>query len=328
MPFTEPEIPVHVRLLANRQGKPGALLWQTRNLAAPALCSWLQLDSVADLARNARCLWRQDDLALRPPEVQQALTDAGFQAVDAAAIADGVTRLEADNNVLWVAGPWYLQAPPKANSAQTASRTNALRLVQLINSDAETHDIEDVFRHDAQLSYQLLRLVNSAGMARGRTINSFAQAILILGRQPLRRWVNLLMFSARDDDPRSAMLMAHVVLRARGMELLAQAAGLDRSQQDQAFMTGMFSLLGVLFGQPLAQALAPLNLQPELRAALLEGRGELDPLLRAWCAAEQADDAVLAAALADMGLSVSDFNRTLPAACAWMWQMTSEAASP
>ncbi len=328
MPLPEPTTPVHVRLLANRQGKPGALLWKAPAAAAPTLCAWLQQDSVANLARTTPCLWRADDVALWPPDVQQALADAGFQPLEADAVADCPTSWPPSDNALWVAGPWYLQPPAKPTSAQAASRTHALRLVQLIAADAETHDIENVFRHDAQLSYQLLRLVNSAGMGRGRTITSFAQAILILGRQALRRWVNLLLFSARDDDPRSAMLMAHVVLRARGMELLAQAAGLDRGQQDQAFMSGMFSLLGVLFGQPLAQALAPLNLQPELRDALLEGHGELGALLRAWCAAEQADDAAVVHALAELGLTVSDLNRTLPLACVWMWQMTAETTPP
>ncbi len=325
MPFPEPTTPVHVRLLANRQGKPGALLWQAPAAAAPNLCAWLQQEGVADLARTTPCFWRDDDVALWPPEVQQALADAGFQTLDA--VTDCPTSWPPSDSALWVAGLWYLQPPAKPTSAQAASRTHALRLVQLIAADAETHDIEAVFRHDAQLSYQLLRLVNSAGMGHGRSISSFAQAILILGRQALRRWVNLLLFSARDDDPRSAMLMAHVVLRARGMELLAQAAGLDRGQQDQAFMAGMFSLLGALFGQPLAQALAPLSLPAELRGALLDGHGELGALLRAWCASEQADGAALAQALAELGLSVSDHNRTLPQACAWMWQMTAEATA-
>ncbi len=328
MSITESETPVLVRLLANHQGKPAALWWHMVNPSTATLSRWLQQDGVAHLARTVPCLWWQDEVALWPPEVQQALAQAGLQQVAAAAVASCATHFQPSDNALWIDGPWYLQPPPKPSSAQAASRTNALRLVQLIAADAERHDIEDVFRHDAQLSYQLLRLVNSAGMGHGRTIHSFAQAILILGRQALRRWVNLLLFSARDDDPRSAMLMAHVVLRARGMELLAQAAGQDRGQQDQAFMAGMFSLLGVLFGQPLAQALAPLNLQPELRDALLDSRGELGALLHAWCAAEQADDAALAPALAELGLSVSDFNRVLPLACAWMWQMTAEVSPP
>jgi hypothetical protein len=50
------------------------------------------------------------------------------------------------------------------------------------------------------------------------------------------------------------MLLARVVVRARSMELLARESGLDRSAQDLAFMAGMFSLLGVLFGSPLSRA--------------------------------------------------------------------------
>ncbi|MDV7395470.1 HDOD domain-containing protein, partial [Arthrospira platensis SPKY1] len=85
--------------------------------------------------------------------------------------------------------------------------------MQLVAQDAETHELEEVLRQDAGLAYQLLRLVNSPAIGVRREVTSFSQALLMLGRQQLKRWLNLLLFAAREDDPRSAMLMAHVVLR-------------------------------------------------------------------------------------------------------------------
>ena len=317
-----PATQVHVRLLANRQGKLGALMWSTPE--PEALPAWLGQDSVRELAGQLPCLWDAAAVAQWPAHVQAALAQAGMQFVDPAAVADCETSFNLPPGKEWAAGHWYLQPPSKPSSAQAASRTQAMRLVQLVAAEAETHEIEEVFRHDATLSYQLLRLVNSAGMGTGRVVTSFAQAILILGRQQLRRWVNLLLFAARDDDPRSAMLMAHVTLRARGMELLAHEAGLDRSQQDQAFMAGMFSMLGVLFGQPLAQVLQPLNLSDELRLALVEQNGQLGKLLRAWEAVEASDAALLAEALAPLGVQPSTCNGLLPQACAWMLSVAEE----
>ena len=311
-----PATQVHVRLLANRQGKLGALMWSTPD--PEALAAWLGQDSVRELARQLPCLWDAAAVARWPAHVQEALAQARMQCVDPEAVAECESTFSLPAGKEWVSGHWYLQPPSKPSSAQAASRTQAMRLVQLVAAEAETHEIEEVFRHDATLSYQLLRLVNSAGMCTGRVVTSFAQAILILGRQQLRRWVNLLLFAARDDDPRSAMLMAHVTLRARGMELLAHEAGLDRSQQDQAFMAGMFSMLGVLFGQPLAQVIQPLNLSDELRLALVEQTGDLAKLLRAWQAVETSDAAALAEALAPLGVQVSTCNGLLPQACAWM----------
>ncbi|MBV5336453.1 MAG: HDOD domain-containing protein, partial [Deltaproteobacteria bacterium] len=114
---------------------------------------------------------------------------------------------------------------------------------------------EAVFRQDPILAYHLLRLVNSLCIGVDKHISSFSQAILILGRHQLKRWLNLMLFAANRDDYRTPMLMARVAVRARSMELLAKAGGFDRSEQDQAFMAGMFSLLGVLFGMPLSEVL-------------------------------------------------------------------------
>lgn len=199
----------------------------------------------------------------------------------------------------WLTGHWYLAMTPKPHAAQAASRQRALRLMQLVMDDAQTHELEEVFRQDAALSYQLLRLVNSAATGGRREVTSFAQAILMMGRQPLKRWLNLLLFAARDDDVRSAMLMAHVVIRARGMERLAAERGWDKSDQEQAFMAGMFSLLDRLIGQPLVDILRPIRVSDGLRAALLEQQGTLGRLLQDWSRMESgersANDEVLLA---------------------------------
>ena len=221
----------------------------------------------------------------------------------------------------WVRGHWYLHQAVSPSAAQAASRQRALQLLQLVTHDADTHELEDAFRQDAALAYQLLRMVNSAAVGSRREITSFGQAILMLGRQALKRWLNLLLFAARDDDPRSAMLLAHVSLRARGMELLAQAAGLDKAMQDLAFMTGMFSLLGVLFGQPVVEVLRPLRIPDTMRDAILEHTGELGELLQTWQAVEHADAAATARWLAHWGVEPADYHRLALSACHWMLQL-------
>ena len=108
------------------------------------------------------------------------------------------------------------------------------------NVGAGAHAIETLLRCEPTLSYNLLRLVNSLGSSSGRRVTSFSQALLILGRQQLRRWLNLMLFAARQGDVRPAMLLA------RALELLARSVGLDKHTQEQGFMIGLFSLLGVL----------------------------------------------------------------------------------
>lgn len=319
---------VFVELLTDRRHRLGGLHWRIGSGDAGALLAWLRSAELAQLAADIPCAWDPEAVGRWPESLQEALS-----ALTARATVEPATALvpRHDNALplVWpdtplLAGQWYIHPPAKPSAAQAASRAMALHLLRLVSQDADTHELEEVFRHDATLSYQLLRLVNSLALGGRRTITSFGQAILMMGRQPLKRWLNLLLFAARSDDPRSALLMAHVTLRARGMELLANAAGLDRALQDLAFMTGMFSMLDVLFGQALADIVLPLHLSEDLLAALLERKGDLGQLLSTWQAVERADETFASTALADWQIPHATFNLLQVQACRWMLSLTHE----
>lgn len=311
------------RVLADRAGAPSALLLTYDGTDAAALASVVAADGFNALPTYLPCLYPAGaDAALAA-----VLDGAGWRALDASAIYLAPERLAAEAvpaTASWVDGAWFMSPPAKLQGAQATSRMLALQLVQLVAADADTHEIEALLRHDATLSYHLLRLVNSLGMGAGRNVNSFSQAILILGRQQLRRWLNLMLFAARQGDPRSPMLLARVAVRSRTLELLAKAKGLDKSTQEQAFMAGMFSLLGVLFGMSLDEVLAPLPINEALRAALLSRGGDIGAMLATVELAEQGDLAACRSALAAIQLTADDFNEAALAAHLWMLEAVRE----
>ncbi len=298
--------PLLFRILADRIGAPAALL---------AEGGTLEPERLSALAGQIACLYRPGHAGA------ELFQQSGWQALPDGALCRVDVRLTQDAIVpgaTLVDGLWWRAAPPKPVGAQAASRALALQLVERVAADADTHAIEALLRQDPALSYQLLRLVNSLGAGTGRRITSFGQAILILGRQQLRRWLNLMLFAARDGDVRSAMLLARVAVRSRLLELLARLHGADKLMQEQAFMTGMFSLLGVLFGMPLPQLLAPLSLGEAVHAALLDGQGELGALLALADCAEQGDLAGMAARVHALSLPVDGFNLAAADAHGWM----------
>lgn len=311
--MSNPATPVFLKLLANRQGKPGGLLFC--GSGEPALPVELR-----ELAGKLPCFFRE------PLDAQLAagLAELGVQPMPAGALQRSDAGLALQPKVLWVEGDWPLQVPAKSSGAQAASRATALELVQLVVNDAATHEIEDILRRDPTLSYQLLKLVNSLAMGVGHKVTSFSQAILILGRQQLRRWLNLMLFAARSEDVRSPMLLARVAVRARTMELLAHETGQGKQVQEQAFMAGMFSLLGVLFGVPLGELLAPLNLGDAAQRALLSRSGELGDLLALVEAAEHGDLVAVAKGLETLQLPALEFNRLVVEANLWMLEVTGE----
>lgn len=312
-----------LRLLADARLQPAAVQLLPLGDDPARLQTLLAGPEMASLAASFPCVIDAADAARLNAAQLAAASAAGCRLLAAGAILVAESA-PAD---LSASGAQYLalagDPPPvaKAATGKTGSRALALRLAQLVAADADTREIEEVFRLEPTLAYHLLRLVNSPGVGVGRQITSFAQAILILGRKQLRRWLNLLLFSAKD-DPRAPMLLARATLRARSIELLAREAGLDREAQESAFMVGMFSLLGVMFGMPLAEVLAPLKLDPELVAALLRREGELGGYLAIVEAAEQGDAAALQAAMQSVPAALLpatlDFDLLRLDACRWM----------
>ena len=308
--------PVFLHPLADRNGNPAALLFDADSLQQSGA---LDLPAVVlqELAGGSmNCFYR----ASQPEELHSVLDAAGWKPLAADKIhrADEAFSKDLPPAVAWVEGNWFLAPPPKAVGNQAASRALALQLVQLVSADADTHEIEALLRQDPTLSYHLLRLVNSLGMGTGRRVTSFSQAILILGRSQLRRWLNLMLFSSREGDQRSAMLLARVAVRARAMELLAKSAGQDKPHQEQAFMVGMFSLLGVLFGMPLEEVLQPLTIGESVQQALLHHDGELGQLLCVVEAAERDDYTAVGECLAMLQIDIDSFNQIIADAYLWM----------
>jgi EAL and modified HD-GYP domain-containing signal transduction protein len=308
--------------LADRQLNPAAILFKFTDADNDALPLVALLDDPAclDLLEEFPCFIRSAEARRFSTDGWQGLEKAGLRelAGDLLFSPEVLGGPEMPVSTQWIAGNGVLAAPAKASASQTTSRLLALKLLERVTADGDIHDIEEIFRRDPGLSYHLLKIVNSVGMGSGRKISSLAQAILILGRQQLKRWLSLMLFSAAKEDRRSAMLLARATVRARSMELLAKRAGLDRAWQELAFMAGMFSLLGVLFDLPLAEILKPLHISDVLVGALLRHENDLGELLRTVEMAESGNALELTRLLTDLGLSPLDFNLLTLEAHLWM----------
>ena len=177
-----------------------------------------------------------------------------------------------------LAGPYVSHPPVVAASKQDSGRAVLLRLLTLLTQDADTAEIEQIFKHDPGLSFHLLRLVNSAGMGLTRQISTFNQAIMLLGRRQLQRWVQLLLYANKNDGGDSPLLV-FAAMRGYLMEQLAVLHGCDAAARELAFMTGIFSLLDSLLGMNMAELSKSIQLPESVHMALVERQGELGEML-------------------------------------------------
>ena len=172
------------------------------------------------------------------------------------------------------------------------TRLKLLEMLSLIAEDANTDALEAVFRQEPKLSYSLLRLVNSAANAPRSPITSFTQAINLLGRRQLQRWLQLLVYADPNNGQQPNPLLQKAAARGRLMELLSGNLSADAGTEhlgDAAFMVGSFSLLDVLLNMSIGEILQQLTLPDSVTQALLAHHGALGELLRLITAAESRD---------------------------------------
>lgn len=213
----------------------------------------------------------------------------------------------------------YYFARPEVLSGKTIdpSHQQMLRLTHLLGEDAGDLEIEAIFKQDPKLTYNLLRLVNSVAMGMRTRINSVHHAMLLLGRRQLQRWIALLLFAHRDGPSFPNPLAVMAACRGRFMEHLARYSGDTPGQIDQAYMTGMMSLLEAVLEIPMPRIVEELSLGNEIRAALLRREGRLGEYLSLIECVECLDTECLNGKLQSLSLNLDQLTAAEIDAMSW-----------
>lgn len=287
------------RIFVDDFDSKSSLLWElTKCLSVDCetgvsshISSWLhRLQNYQHLARN-----------LDTPESLQSAHDAGFNLFS---------------------GDYAFAPIGRSRSTDPATKIRLLKLLDLVSHDANSKELEALFKQDAMLSFMLFKIVSSAAFARSVKLFSFAQAISLLGRRQLQRWLQLLLY-ARQGDHGTALnpLMLRAAFRAGFMEGLCARAGGTREEQDCAFMVGIFSLLDLLFSCPLWEILKPLNISENVREALIDHTGVLGQQLSIVELSDRKASDALPKLIHDSDMEISTFYAQQIYAYAWVNQV-------
>jgi EAL and modified HD-GYP domain-containing signal transduction protein len=208
------------------------------------------------------------------------------------------------------------------------SRSVLLHLLQQSVGDAGNAEIEATFKQAPELSYKLMRLVNSVGIGSRYEIRSLSHALVILGRRQLQRWLQVLLFAHHGAGDFPSPLLHMAAARGKFLELLCEQRRELQELCDQAFMTGILSLLDTLLEMPMQEAIADIALPAVVREALLGKHGPLGQMLRLAEALERSENEQVASLLEAHDLcSTALLPQLQIAALSWATGLGTTAAS-
>jgi EAL and modified HD-GYP domain-containing signal transduction protein len=202
-----------------------------------------------------------------------------------------------------------------------------LGLLDLLKSQADDRTIETAVKRDALVSLNLLRLVNSRAARPGQRIDSLSQALNLLGRRQLQRWLQILLYTAPGATVElKSPLLQMASTRGKLLELMSlKVTPNDPAAADTAFTVGIMSLTEAMLSVPMHDILENVDVATEVRAALIERSGTFGQMLRV---AEVLENAVsgrpLNAAIKKLGLTVKDVREIELAAFEWVQELSFE----
>lgn len=154
-------------------------------------------------------------------------------------------------------------------------------------AEIDIKKVTSIFEDDINLSFKLLRYVQSPIFKRDAVIQSIKQAIIVLGSQELKRFISLL-FTAQFSTGKPQALTAMALSRGRFCELMVNAT-MPTNSQPSAFLIGLLSLIDAMVDGDIHELMDKLPLHKDMKDAIINRTGESAYFLRLCELFEKAD---------------------------------------
>ncbi|MDE2583785.1 MAG: HDOD domain-containing protein [Betaproteobacteria bacterium] len=287
----------------------GALLAALKT-RQPSLCLDFGEDAAQALSSGTQFRFIGFDVGTYTPAQMKTLVAKTQQfGIPVAFNADTPQEYQAamEAGVAAASGWFFKNMTAPAGKALNPSHAHIVRVLNLVRNNEDVGKIEAALKQDVALSYKLLRYINSVGFGLSCEIQSFKHAVTILGYDKLNKWLSLLLVTA-SKDPMAPTMMHTALTRARLMETLGHGL-VDKSEYDNLFITGAFSLLDHMLGVSMEQVLEAMHLPEPITDALLGQGGMYAPFYELALACEASDGDALAEQAAMLGLQAAQVNR-------------------
>lgn len=205
------------------------------------------------------------------------------------------------------------------------SHLASIEMLNLLRREAELAELAEVAKRDPGLAFHLLKWANSPATGLSTTVTSINQAIMVLGRAQLYRWLMVAMFRMGKKHARDESLLELALTRARCLETL-EAPGLSAQEREELFLVGLLSLFDVLLNMPMPRVLSQMHLSDKVSDVLLRSDGPYSRYLMLVMAMEKGRVSQATPLAERLGIPLDSLEPGRSAAFAWAQQALDGAA--
>lgn len=163
----------------------------------------------------------------------------------------------------------------------TKIEPSVLHAIDMINTLRTTTDMEVIsekFSYYPELTFNLLRYINSAEFSFRQEITSIKHILNLLGPSRLRSWLGLFLYTGDHEVMFQEAIVDAARFRATMMCELVKALG-KPNLCDEAFLTGSLSLIDTYLHLDMNEFITKIHLDSSIIEALLHREGYFGKLL-------------------------------------------------
>ena len=172
-------------------------------------------------------------------------------------------------------------------------------LSELLDKEFDINKVEQIIKSDVAISFKIMKMLNSASFGFIQKISSIKQAIMLIGREALSKWLTIIAMSEMQSSNEEEITKS-IIIRARFCELIAEKINSPKSTQ--CFLAGLFSNLDVYMQKNMDEIISDLPVEEELKEALVGKKNEINKILKLVISYERADNEAISKLCNSIGM--------------------------
>jgi c-di-GMP phosphodiesterase len=164
------------------------------------------------------------------------------------------------------------------------SSLDVINIFNKLMSDCTIDEIVEEFEKSHTISIQLLNFINSGNFHFRKKISSIRQILTLMGKTRLTEWLMFMVYSGYKSDlaEQDTPLVSLVKSRTNLMVKVSQIIDKDNTQKlaSKTYFAGVISLMDALFNVKLELILNELNIDEEIKEALMFKKGKLGEIYK------------------------------------------------